>query len=548
MKTKIIVISCCIALAAGVTARDKVHGTMVFSPKGVQLFNVTAGHDADGDFFRLGDVSYDRNTDPLTTDLVFSFSRSASGCVADDTGRYGIAYASYETAKDEATTGGSAALFYKKEHRIDIAPRENLWLSSHGDLGSFSMEMRLSPLVVREGAVLFSRIGYLSGAKNGLEIKVQRGRVSACFYGMFKDNEGNRVNKTVSARTPLAAKRWQHYVLSYDRVTGKLSQIIDGREESAVFMTETGEPSEGAQGPTFAGSDMPKTVIAKDYSGYLDEFRISYRPFDELKQTSDLASKRYRELSMSGRTPINKEGVMTSDVGVFPTTGTMVKLFAWDGRYGGDTFSWFEFRISDVKFFRDDTRLRWYRIANSQRDIWKVMTEDGALRGKFYQWRAHLIPSPDGERTPEIRNIHMSYELDSAPEVPQAVEVVETRDKAVVLRWRKNVDFDICGYKVYYGVTPGRYDGVLRRVGGRVLSNGMSGGNYLTLLIDNTLVDENREIDSGNVLEYPVMKNNVLYYFTVSAYDTYKPDTAFNHESKQSAPVSGRPWAGSEIK
>ena len=548
MKTRTIAFISLLVLAAGVSARDRIHGTTVFTPKGLNMINISSGHDANGDFFRLGDVSYDRNPDPLSTDLVFSFRKAASAYSTDDTGRYSVAYASYELANDHDTAGGSAALFFKKEHRIEIAPRDNLWLSSHGDLGSFSIEMRVSPLALKEGAVLFSRVGWLSGARNGLEIKIHRSRMTAVFYGVFRDAEGNRVDRTVTARTPLVEKRWQHYLLSYDRVSGKLSQVIDGREESAQFMTETGEPSEGALSPSFSGSDMPKTVIGKDYAGYLDEFRISYRSYDDLKKTSDLASKRYRELAMSGRTPINKEGVMTSDVGVFATTGTKVNLFAWDAKHGSDTFSYFEFRISDVKFLRDDTRLRWYRIANNQRDIWKVMTEDGALRGKFYQWRAHLIPSPDGERTPEVRNIRMNYELDVAPDVPQAVEVTGTGDRTVTLRWRKNVDFDLCGYKIYYGVTPGKYDGVLRRANGRVIANDLSSGNSITVEISNGFIEENREIDSGNVLEYPVMKNNVLYYFAVSAYDTYKPDTAFNHESKLSAPASGRPWAGSEIR
>ena len=548
MKTRIIALSCIAALAAGVSARDRIHGSVSVSPKGVALFNVASGRDAQGDFFRLGDISYDRNPDPLSTDIVFSFSKGSSLCSADDTGRYGVSYAQYDAAKDEHTAGGSAALFYKREHRIDIIPRENLWLSSHGDLGSFSIEMRVCPLVAKEGAVLFSRIGYLSGARNGLEIKIHNGRLTAYFYGVFDDKECLRADKVISARTRIAEKKWQHYLLSYDRVTNKLSQVIDGREESAVFMTETGQPYEGALTPSFSGSDMPKTVLAKDYSGYLDEFRISYRSYDDLKQSGDLASKRYRELRMSGRTPVNKEGVMTSDVGVFDTTGTRVNLFAWDGKYGGDTFSWFELRTSDVKFFRDDMRLKWYRIANNQRDIWKVMTDEGVLRGRYYQWRAHLIPSPDGEHSPEIRNIRLSYELDAAPEVPQAVEVTQTGDRTVVLKWRKNVEYDLGGYKIYYGVRPGRYDGVLRRVNGKVLANDLSSAHHMAVEISNSLIEENRELDSGGVLEYPVMKNNVLYYFAVSAYDSYRPDTQFNHESALSAPASGRPWAGSEIQ
>ena len=416
------------------------------------------------------------------------------------------------------------------------------------NLGSFSIEMRICPLVVREGAVLFSRVGHMSGARNGIEIKIHNGKPAAYLYGIFSDEAGNRFDKVVTGRSRLVEKKWQNYLLSYDRITGKLSQIIDGNEESAVFMTATGEPSESACKPTFSGSDMPKTVIGKNYSGYLDEFRISYRAYEDLKRGSDLADRRYRELQMSGRTPINKEGVIISDVGVFKTTGTMVNLFAWDTNVDNETFCYFEFRVSDVKFLRDDVRLKWYRIVNNQRDIWKMIGADGPLRGKYYQWRAHLIPSPEGTKTPEVKNIHMNYDLDVAPDVPRDLEVVSSGDGRVTLRWRKNVEFDIGGYKIYYGVRPGRYDGVLRRIAAQPITNDLARNNYVTVTVSNDLIEENRSIDSGSVLEYSVMKNNVLYYFAVSAYDSYKPDTSFNHESKASDEVSGRPWAGSEIR
>ncbi|MGL4370843.1 MAG: LamG-like jellyroll fold domain-containing protein, partial [Spirochaetota bacterium] len=549
MKKKI-TICICLFLAAGAAfgAREKTRHSITFSAKGLSFLNVAVSRDSSGsDIFRLKDISYERNADPFLNDIVLSLRGSASSKNYDDTGRYRIDYASYESARGGGNSGGNAALFYRQEDRVEIAPGENLWLSSPKDLGSFTIEMRVNPLALREGSILFSRVGYVSGVKNGIEIRVTGGRVCAFFYGIFADENGSRIDVSMHRGVRLQEKRWQHYALSYDRLTGKLSQLLDGRECEALFVTETGQAGEGVYRPSFAAGDAPFTVIGKNYSGYIDEFRISYRHFADLKDASDTADTRYRNLRVNGRVPANREGIITSNVEEFPYTGTKVNLFSWDADTRGDSFVRFEFRISDTEFMRQDSAVKWYRIDNSQRNISAMNTPDGLLRGKYYQWRARLIASPDGAATPELKNIRMNYELDIAPDVPASPEVVKAEDGSVTLRWQKNSDFDLAGYKLYYGVLPGRYDGVIRIARGRRIDNTLTDGNYITLTVDNSLIEENRSIDGGHVLEYPVIKNNILYYFALSAYDSYKPDTKFNHESKLSSAARGRPVDGTEI-
>jgi hypothetical protein len=81
-----------------------------------------------------------------------------------------------------------------------------------------------------------------------------------------------------------------------------------------------------------------------------------------------------------------------------------------------------------------------------------------------------------------------------------------------------------------------------------MITNDASDGNYVKVRIDNILVEENRNADKRGVLIYPSLENTVLYYFSVTAYDSYRPGTVYNHESGLSPSVSARPYGGSEIR
>jgi hypothetical protein len=285
-----------------------------------------------------------------------------------------------------------------------------------------------------------------------------------------------------------------------------------------------------------------------DFSGCIDEFRISYRSFIYLERRGDIAVKPHRKIILAGRIPVNAEGIVTSPVYELPSTGTRITEFTWEESLEKDTFIWFEIRISDRLFRDTDPSIKWYRIKNGQRKIY-LMKDGGGdfLRGKYCQWRAHCLASPDGKRSPELSNIALKYTLDNPPKPPSDL-VAASADSSVVLCWKKNVDADIHGYRIFYGVVPGRIDGILSTVNGRRISNELSAGDEMIVRVNNDLIEENRKGDRRGVLSYPLMNNTVLYYFRVSAYDSYKPDTVYNHESKPSPRVTARPFAGTEIK
>lgn len=508
--------------------------------------------------YGVSDINYAESADPLSTDLLLKFDREPMKYLKDDSGKYEIYSADYNFISKSDGIGRGCASFFKSGHCVYINTSEGLWLGSIDDLGSFNIEFRFKPLQT-SGGVLFARTGYLSGMKKGIEITLRNGRVIASLHNMFRMPDGKLRSAVLGGGDSVTANKWHHFSLSFDRSSGRLAKFMDGDEDGVTYMTDTGTPEGHVFVPMFGhidetddsvkGTDLPLAVIGKNYNGLMDEFRISYSDFDSLKNSKDVVMSRHKGVSHSGRLPYNREGVITGDVGRFPTTGTSITDFSWDEVSAEGTFVWMEIRTSDKTFDARDRNLRWFRVSNSQKGIYRVKGEDSEfLKGKYYQWRAHLVASPEGSNSPLLKKITIKYRADTPPDVPVLVEVAEAGDRYVVLRWKKNVEHDMLGYRIYYGTRKGSYDGIISTIGGSRITNSTGNGNYITVRIDNSVIDENMKADKREALVYPSLENTVLYYFAVTAYDSYRPETPYNHESELSGYVSARPYGGSEIR
>ena len=530
-----------------ISAAEKVFDVIHFSPKGLTLSNVSREKDERGrTVFAVSDLSY-QDSARHVADVVLSFNTDSAVLARDDTRNYIIRHASYDFVRARGVMGRGGAHFYKRDHRVEIEPERNLWLGNCTDLGSFTIEFRFLPFNLREGSVLFSRIGYASGKRNGIEIVIRNRRPLVRFAGVFSDETGRRRDIVLAEGRALEPKRWYHFMVSFDRLSGRCVRYLNGKEEQVIFLSPDREPYVNVYRPSFECSDLPPAVIGKDFYGYMDEFRISHMYIRDLKRETEIAYKRYRETGIMGRHPVNREGIVTSPVYGFPLTGTGVTLFRWKEILKKDTFVWMEFRTADDLFPEDCPDTKWYRITNNQRNLYLKREGDLFLRGKYYQWRAHLVPSPNGRRSPRLYDVEMHYRLDPPPKAPVFVEVSRTGDRTVRLKWNKNVEHDIHCYKIYYGLRPRKYDGVISLLDGRLITNGSVRGNTIEVEINDRVIQENRERHRADILRYPVLENNVLYYFAVSACDSYRPDTKYNHESALSKEITGRPFAGSDV-
>ena len=368
--------------------RPEAGGTMAFSSIPKQcLHNVRTITDGSGKTaYTVRDLTYRKSSDPLITDIVLSFNTPSGKLARDDTRHYRITGSDYNFKTGSGALGKGCAQFFKKEHGVAIETVKGAWLGTCDDLGSFTIEFRFMPYELRDGSVLFSRVGYFSGTRRGIEISISNGAIVAGLYGIFDRPDRKTYDVIMRRGTPPARMKWHHFSLSFDRLSGKLVKHLDGEEDEVIYVTESGDAFNGVYAPSFGYRspdgrlqclDSPPAYIGKGYSGLMDEFRISYRHFEDLEKVTELAYRNYRSVGKIGRIPFNVEGVITSPVYRFTGTGTKVQEFRWKEDTDDETFIWMEFRISDRSFRSDDTGLKWYRVENNQKKIFLVKQGDG---------------------------------------------------------------------------------------------------------------------------------------------------------------------------
>ncbi|MFW5771656.1 MAG: LamG-like jellyroll fold domain-containing protein, partial [Spirochaetota bacterium] len=240
--------------------------SITFSGKDLDLFNVRQVELPGGDTgYTLGDIAYSRTTVPLISDLLVTFDTPSHQMVRDDLQHYRVNDAAFQFSKQKKALGKGCAKFYKKDHRIELQTDKNLWLSNCNDLGSFSIEFRVLINNRNDNGILFSRVGYTSGRKNGIEIVCEGNTIVARFSGVFKNMDNRPVDVTLQRTPKLDEDRWYHFAVSFDRLSGKLSSYIDGKQHESVFVSEREEPFINVYRPAFVCEDLPPVIIGENF-------------------------------------------------------------------------------------------------------------------------------------------------------------------------------------------------------------------------------------------------------------------------------------------
>lgn len=392
--------------------------------------------------------------------------------------------------------GGGAAAFNGDGNFLELIPSESaVFAAGSGRLNDFSIEFWLNPARLSEGEHIIQWTGALKTEEETLQQEILCGITGRDIFWDFSNFFlGPQMEKTsfrLSSSRSLIPRSWHHHIIRYDNTTGLLEYLIDGIPEDIVYTNSTGEETSEIYSPTAGASKPSRFVIGRDFTGYIDELRISSGQripnLDKYSQYSGTAAS----------------GIL--DLGFYDS-----RFINFDSDYvlKGKTQIYFYYRISNSYFQPRASAPGW------------IQFEPGTIlepevKGRYLQLMAELYPDGTGINSPELKTIDINFEKNLPPLPPAYFTGTEGSGK-VILKWKAVTDPDIAGYRIYYGTKPGLYFSTEAAEGASPL-------------------------DAGNQtsMELTGLDNGKLYYFAVTSYD----NAEIPHESPFSREISLRPSA-----
>jgi hypothetical protein len=384
--------------------------------------------------------------------------------------------------------GTGSMRFVTPENRIILVPRPGALLAETEDMGSFSIDFWIYPIARYDEEDVFSRQGSVLDVNGrsydvALRITFRKNRLVLVLRNIFRDAEGRFRDVEISGETMCVLKEWQHVAFSYDSLTGKLSRLVDGKEDGVIWVCDTGAWGGSPLRPAFPKELKRNAQIGGGFRGSLDSFRIRRAAWDN------------PNLGRFSESP----GRVTSRVLDMGTQRARLASLSWDAETPAGSAVFFEYRIADSIFPANHPSLFWIRAKNGNEDV-------HAKEGRYLQWRATLVGSEQGRYSPLLKSVRLAWNAAYTPQVPVDLKVFPG-DRRALLSWRGNMD-DIAGYRIYIGNERGEY---------------LHPSSPMDVPLDRV----NRQRP-----EYALynLENDRLYYFAVAAYTADGMQSGFSGE------------------
>jgi hypothetical protein len=401
---------------------------------------------------------------------------------------------------------------------LSLIPRQGALLAPGAVTGDFTIEFWLFPANMENGEQILSWTASKFNDKNDFVVqRIQaaalKNRLLWTFDDFFAPIDGRKqASVTLNGITPLVPRTWSHHLICFDSSTGLLEYIVNGKIESLSYATQTG--SEGSEVYTPIIGEDSILILGGRFTGLMDEFRIH---------------KRFQETSVLEKYPIQSGRMETTPFNLGEDNSRVVRIDVSGGRtsYGGGMVKNF-YSGSGPFRFEDDGELRFFiRTADNPYswtdDDWKPFNPGldipESFRGRFIQIAVEFFPSGDGETTPYLEELRITY-IPDLPPLPPTQLTALARNGGVELHWKKSTDTDVSGYLIYFGTSRGDYFGESAELG----ASPINAGKRTSFYIDG-------------------LENGALYYFAVAAYDRGNAETSLDslHPGEFSREVSARP-------
>jgi hypothetical protein len=424
------------------------------------------------------------------TDLLLHFNHKP---VQDETGHYRVHMQKAGISEKVSKLGECSAVFQGRGG-CNIIPQHNCLFSRGVVWNDFSIEFWLYPASLSEGETIISwrglRVAEDKLVSQSFECRVENRSLVWIFNNFFVSPESSDYSLRLKGFSKLIPRTWHHHLLRFNSAEGLLEYLVDGVPEGVIYTTDTHTSSGSLARPILGEPDNAQLVIGKDFTGFIDEFRIS-RNF--------VTTPHLKKFGAYSGTAVSR----VFDLGY---SGTRIKRIIAHVDKPRDSEIYFFYRASDE-----------YRTQSSLSAQWTQFVPGTdfpeSVRGKYLQIRVELFPDGRQEYSPAVYEIDIIYEQDLPPIRPIAFKVVPGNGK-VTLSWKKVTEADVKGYLVFYGDGPLNYMGTGSDQGAS-------------------------PIDVGNVDRFQItgLKNGKLYYFSVVAYDSSTPP----HLSEFAEEKSARP-------
>jgi hypothetical protein len=427
-----------------------------------------------------------------------------------------------------ARGGTGAALFGKSGMDADqeplvIQPRGRKALFMPGNyIRDFTIEFWFYPLNMENGEQVVSWIASVPMDGDFLfqQIKcdIVKNRLQWSFTNFFASTNGaSFLNIDLSGRSPIVPKTWSHHLVRFDATTGIIEYLVNGSSETIVYATRTDRENAEVYAPLTGEGGV--FVIGGRFMGLMDEFKIH----DAFVSRSSI--RKYAP--QGGR-------IETKPVDLGEVNSSVLKIEASGGRTSiSRTKISSEFRENGRFRYSDDSEMQFFVRAgenpyNLDAVEWRTFTPGAELqspiRGRFVQIAVDFYPSGNGESSPYLDEVRVTYRPGEAPLPPRNLSAVAV-DGGVRLTWKPSPDSHTEGYLVYYGSVHGEYFGK-----------------------DATLGPSPIDVGKRNSILIDGLANGTLYYFMVASYERLpsggERHSALYHEGDFSAEVTARPLVG----
>jgi hypothetical protein len=421
------------------------------------------------------------------TDLILHFDSPAE----KPRGPYAIVSGSgYSVA--EGKFGPGSVLFGGPGAELKLKPEAGALLGEKSEFRDFSIEFWIKPTDVRDGENLFS---WQASKWSGNALKTQeisctlfKGKMRWRIVNLFSPQAGGDSSYELAGRSYLVPKSWSHHLLRFDFDTGMVEYLANGVSEAIVHATSTGREDGTVYIPSVGNRGEIK--IGKDYSGQMDELRIS-RKFVDQPQL-----RPYQSSGARVESPIVDLGYSGSTLKAIKaiTSTASSQGIEYLARSGDSYADWDEASPAWVAFDPD----RPLAVP---------------LRGRYAQVALNLYPDGPGSSTPKLTSITLVYREFLPPPAPARVIAI-AGDGEILVSWTRAPDPALKGYRVYYGEASREYFGRGSTMGASPVDVGDATSARLKGLVDGK-----------------------LYFIAVSAYGPGGAD----QESEFSDEVSARP-------